>query len=79
MEKDFIDNKLMELKVGENCKIEAKGKEVNNIRERIKRASEFGFTFCFIKLYGDIYYLEKLVEGEKDKFLIKRRNVKKRI
>lgn len=72
--KEYIDETIVNLKKGEILKIEIPQPKVSLIRERIKRAKVYNIKMCFIKLYDNFYHLEKIEEGEKDMFLKRRRH-----
>lgn len=81
MTKDDFQNLITTTEVGRDIRINMSKEDAKKMRIHILRAEKYGYKICFILLYSNIFYLEKLQEGDKDKYESTRRHkgVKKTI
>ena len=63
MKKEEIQTILYTIKEGDSIKI----KEIR-LRDHVRRTQKYGYRFCLSHLHDGIFYLEKLKEGDKDKY-----------
>lgn len=68
MNKKEIQTLILKLKEKEDIRLKVSKTEEARIRDHIRRASAYGYKFCFHHLYDGKYYLEKIEEGDKDKY-----------
>ena len=69
MTKDDFQNLITTTEVGRDIRINMSKEDAKKMRIHILRAEKYGYKICFILLYSNIFYLEKLQEGDKDKYV----------
>ena len=70
MRKKEIMNLIAEAEVGKDLRLIPTDKsEELRLRNNIKRAQLFGYKLVFTKLYDNVFYFEKLKEGNKEELL----------
>lgn len=74
MTKDDFQNLITTTEVGRDIRINMSKEDAKKMRIHILRAERYGYKICFILLYSNIFYLEKLQEGDKDKYESTRRH-----
>ena len=69
MKKEEIQTILYTIKKGDSIKIKVQDKsEEIRLRDHVRRVQKYGYRFCLSHLHDGIFYLEKLKEGDKDKY-----------
>lgn len=69
MKKEEIQTILYTIKEGDSIKIKVQDKsEEIRLRDHVRRVQKYGYRFCLSHLHDGIFYLEKLKEGDKDKY-----------
>lgn len=69
MKKEEIQTILYTIKEGDSIKIKVQDKsEEIRLRDHVRRTQKYGYRFCLSHLHDGIFYLEKLEEGDKDKY-----------
>lgn len=70
MRKKEIMNLIAEAEVGKDLRLIPTDKsEELRLRNNIKRAQLFGYKLVFTKLYDNVFYFEKLKEGNKEELI----------
>ena len=69
MKKEEIQTILYTIKEGDSIKIKVQDKsEEIRLRDHVRRVQKYGYRFSLSHLHDGIFYLEKLKEGDKDKY-----------
>lgn len=81
MDKLDIQNLILNTEVRSDVRLTLVDKSLENkFKDHIRRASRYGYKIVFTKLYDDVYYFEKLKEGDREIFSAKfRSNGKTRV
>lgn len=68
MNKEDFQNLILSTEVGKDIRISMTKEDAKKMRVHIIRAEKYGYKICCVLLYANIYYLEKLQEGDKEKY-----------
>ena len=68
MNKEDFQSLILNTKVGQDIRINMSKEDAKKMRVHIIRAEKYGYKMCYVLLYANIYYLEKLQEGDKEKY-----------
>lgn len=55
-------------RVHQEMKFRLEEKDLPLFRQYIFRAKKYGYKICLVKLYGNLYYFEKVEEGDGTKY-----------